>query len=531
MSDLSHKLVEEHDLHLVWDSLLFLIGEADVFHASVLERLHIIETTLKGGSGDAVLLGNAINRRAETSGLAKGLLLLNQVITNLEKRYLLSELQDAQNGILKRLQDLRKTFSVHEEKITAPDQSECIELVNLTGSVREAIDDHYDILRSAVYTLVTDPIGGELTPENSREIKQYYEELLNIREKHNFRHEATSLLYEDWINYIDKNIEQSDLDEIKEIDLEEMGQRYSKSSEHNYNDSNVGDPDDDRQFEQHIEDAKGYSNGLELDVEDKVMTDVSESIDEDVKLANSAETYLSEAHKILPGPDQNMEIREAVDALSGKVGMLDKDLSKTLNEINMRLDMITFGAKEKKITTVYRNESEVLEKLGTTEKRLEDRQKKVEKKLEEYNAGLEFKLKRISRQFDKQISDVIKSEVEISDKIHMFEDQLKNSLPDSDELRALKTSDRRLLLVENQLNQLEKNFTIFKNLLEAKYNQRLEQTEQKYLKLRESLYEDINHLKEQVVETVKRTESRNFEIENAISDKLDEIRTLMFEKK
>lgn len=533
MSDQSKKFVGDDDLHLVWDSLLFLIGEADVFHASVLERLHIIETTLKGDGGDAVLLANAINRRAETSGLAKGLLLLNQVITNSEKRYLLSELQEAQNGILKRLQDLRKTFSVHEEKITAPNLSECNELVKLTSNVRDSIDDHYDILRSAVYTLVADPLGSELSPESSKEVKHYYEEILNLKEKHNFRHEATSLLYDDWINYIDKKIEPSDLDEIKEIDLVELGDKYDTSP------FDYGDSDDTTEPDisgQASTEKAGFNSDLESEVENDLMIDISEEPKEAMDTVNHADTYLSgsrenKTQKSTGNSGKDTDIREAVKDLSGKVVMLDKDLSKTLNEINLRLDMITFGAKEKKITTVYRNESEVLDKLGSTEKRLEDRQKKMEKKLEEYTADFEFKIKRSNRQFDKQISDVVKSEVEVSDKLNKLEELVSTRMLDADQLRAIQASDRRMNLVENQLNQLEKNFTIFKNLLEAKYNQRLEQTEQKYIKLRETLSEDIYLLKEQVVDTVQRTESRNYEIENAISDKLDEIRSLISGKR
>jgi DNA repair exonuclease SbcCD ATPase subunit len=213
------------------------------------------------------------------------------------------------------------------------------------------------------------------------------------------------------------------------------------------------------------------------------------------------------------------------------VVMLDRDLSKTLNDINVRLDMITFGAKEKKITTVYRNESEVLNRLDSTEKRLEDRLKKMEKKLEEYNAELEFKMKRTNRQFDKQISDVIKSEVQLTDKINRLEEMINSGVPDADQKKMLQTSDRRFTLVENQLNQIEKNFSIFKNLLEAKYNQRLEQAEQKYVRMRETLKEDVNHLKEQFIDSVKRTEFKNFEIEEEISNKLDEIRKLISEKK
>jgi hypothetical protein len=522
MNGQANKMVELDDLHLVWDSLLYLIGEADVFHASVLERLHIIETTLKGTGGDAVQLGNAINRRAETSGLAKGLLLLNQVISNPDKRYLLGELQEAQNGILKRLQDLRKTFANQEEKVTAPSQSECNELAGMTNPVREAIDNHYDILRSAVYTLVSDSISVEMNDDQTREVEQYYEELMNIRGRQNFRHEATGILYEDWVNYIETKLKPSQIEEIKEIDLKELGDMYSASME---------DLDEEYQDEAPGLSQESYSgmDHFNFDEDRDVMID--ETSEEIVNRVDIADSYLSGSSETPRNEVQQSELKEAMKDLSGKVVMLDRDLSKTLNDINVRLDMITFGAKEKKITTVYRNESEVLNRLDSTEKRLEDRLKKMEKKLEEYNAELEFKMKRTNRQFDKQISDVIKSEVQLTDKINRLEEMINSGVPDADQKKMLQTSDRRFTLVENQLNQIEKNFSIFKNLLEAKYNQRLEQAEQKYVRMRETLKEDVNHLKEQFIDSVKRTEFKNFEIEEEISNKLDEIRKLISEKK
>jgi hypothetical protein len=515
-------MVDLEDLHLVWDSLLYLIGEADVFHASVLERLHIIETTLKGTGGDAVQLGNAINRRAETSGLAKGLLLLNQVLSNPDKRYLLGELQEAQNGILKRLQDLRKTFANQEEKVTAPSQSECNELAGMTNPVREAIDDHYDILRSAVYTLVSDSVSVEMNDDQTREVEQYYEELMNIRGRQNFRHEATGILYEDWINYIDTKLKPSQIEEIKEIDLKELGDKYSASME---------DPDEEYHEETGSLSQDSYSGMDHFDFEKDQDIMIDETSNEIVNRGDIAESYLSGTAGTPRNKVQQSELQEAMKELSGKVVMLDRDLSKTLNDINVRLDMITFGAKEKKITTVYRNESEVLDRLDSTEKRLEDRLKKMEKKLEEYNADLEFKMKRTNRQFDKQISDVIKSEVQLTDKIDRLEEMITTGVLDADQKKMLQTSDRRFSLVENQLNQIEKNFSIFKNLLEAKYNQRLEQAEQKYVRMRETLKEDVNHLKEQFIDSVKRTEYKNFEIEEEISNKLDEIRKLISGKK
>jgi hypothetical protein len=522
MNGQANKMVELDDLHLVWDSLLYLIGEADVFHASVLERLHIIETTLKGTGGDAVQLGNAINRRAETSGLAKGLLLLNQVLSNPDKRYLLGELQEAQNSILKRLQDLRKTFANQEEKVTAPSQSECNELAGMTNPVRESIDDHYDILRSAVYTLVSDSISVEMNGDQTREVEQYYEELMSIRERQNFRHEATGILYEDWINYIERILNPSHIEEIKEIDLKELGEKYSASLE---------DSDEDYRDETAGMSPESYSgmDPLNFDEDRDIMID--ETSEEIVNRGDIADSYLSGSSETPRDEVQQSELKEAVKELSGKVVMLDRDLSKTLNDINVRLDMITFGAKEKKITTVYRNESEVLDRLDATEKRLDDRLKKMEKKLEEYNADLEFKMKRTNRQFDKQISDVIKSEVQLTDKINRLEEMINSGVLDADQKKMLQTSDRRFTLVENQLNQIEKNFSIFKNLLEAKYNQRLEQAEQKYVRMRETLKEDVNHLKEQFIDSVKRTEFKNFEIEEEISKKLDDIRRLISEKK
>ncbi|MFU8861689.1 MAG: hypothetical protein ACNA8K_14825 [Cyclonatronaceae bacterium] len=517
-------MVDLDDLHLVWDSLLFLIGEADIFHASVLERLHIIETTLKGTGGDAHQLGSAINRRAETSGLAKGLLLLNQVLSNPDKRYLLGELQEAQNSILKRLQDLRKTFANQEEKVTAPSQSECNALADMTNPVREAISDHCDILRSAVYTLVADAVGHNMNDEQTSEVRQYYEELLRIREKQNYRHDATSVLYEDWINYIDSKMKPSDAEEIKEIDLQEMGDKYAASvseSEDNYEDES-GDYNRDSYTESHEP---------EFEREEGVLIDeISKA--EIMNRADIADSYLSSASpETAQKKTSGSELQEAMKELAGKVVMLDQDLSKTLNDINVRLDMITFGAKEKKITTVYRNESEVLDRLNTSEKRLDDRLKKMEKKLEEYNADLEFKMKRTNRQFDKQISDVIKSEVQLTDKIHRLEEMINTGVLDAEQKKLLQTSERRFALLENQLNQVEKNFTIFKNLLEAKYNQRLEQSEQKYIRMRESLKEDVNELKDQFVDSVRRTESKNFEIEEQISRKLDEIKAIFSDKK
>ncbi|MFN2374415.1 MAG: hypothetical protein ABR545_11470 [Cyclonatronaceae bacterium] len=522
MNGQANKMVDLDDLHLVWDSLLYLIGEADVFHASVLERLHIIETTLKGTGGDAVQLGNAINRRAETSGLAKGLLLLNQVLSNPDKRYLLGELQEAQNGILKRLQDLRKTFANQEEKVTAPSQSECNELAGMTNPVREAIDDHCDILRSAVYTLVSDSISVEMNDDQTREVEQYYEELLNIKGSHNFRHEATGILYEDWINYIETKLKPSQIEEIKEIDLKELGDKYSASME---------DPDEDYQDEAAGLSEDSYSGMDHFNFEKDQDIMIDETSDEIVNRGDIADSYLSGTPETPLNKVQQSELQEAMKELSGKVVLLDRDLSKTLNDINVRLDMITFGAKEKKITTVYRNESEVINRLDSTEKRLEDRLKKMEKKLEEYNAELEFKMKRTNRQFDKQISDVIKSEVVLTDKIDRLEEKINTGVLDADQKKMLQTSDRRFSLVENQLNQIEKNFSIFKNLLEAKYNQRLEQAEQKYVKMRETLNEDVNHLKEQFIDSVKRSEFKNFEIEEKISNKLDEIKKLLSEKK
>jgi len=522
MNGQANKLVNLDDLHLVWDSLLFLIGEADVFHASVLERLHIIETTLKGTGGDAVQLGNAINRRAETSGLAKGLLLLNQVLSNPDKRYLLGELQESQNGILKRLQDLRKTFANQEQKVTAPSQSECNELAGMTNPVREAIDDHYDILRSAVYTLVSDSISLEMNEDQAREVEQYYEELIKIRDKQNFRHEATGILYEDWINYIDTKLKPSDVEQIKEIDLKEMGDKYSAL---------MDEPDEDNVDDSGFS-SESYSgmDHFDFETEEDLMIDQT-SEEAIINRGDIADSYLSGTTDSPEKKKHESELQEALKELSGKVVMLDQDLSKTLNDINVRLDMITFGAKEKKITTVYRNESEVIERLNSTEKRLEDRLKKMEKKLEEYNADLEFKMKRTNRQFDKQISDVIKSEVMLTDKIDRLEELIKEGVLDADQKKSLQTSDRRFTLVENQLNQIEKNFSIFKNLLEAKYNQRLEQAEQKYVRMRETLKDDVNNLKEQFIDSVKRTEYKNFEIEEEISNKLDEIRKLISEKK
>lgn len=525
MNGQANKMVEPDDLHLVWDSLLFLIGEADIFHASVLERLHIIETTLKGSGGDALQLGNAINRRAETSGLAKGLLLLNQVLTNPDKRYLLGELQEAQNSILKRLQDLRKTFANQEEKVTAPSQSECNALADMTNPVREAISDHCDILRSAVYTLVADCISHDMNDEQTREVKQYYDELLNIRDKQNYRYDATGVLYEDWINYIDSKLKPSDFEEIKEIDLQEMGDKYAASvniSDEDYQDEN-------KKFSPELS-TDTDSDQPEFDSDQEILVDETSEAGI-MNRGDIADSYLSSSTETSDKKTRGTELHEAMKELSGKVVLLDQDLSRTLNDINLRLDMITFGAKEKKITTVYRNESEVLDKLNASEKRLEDRLKKMEKKLEEYSADLEFKMKRTNRQFDKQISDVIKSEVQLTDKVHRLEEMINTGVLDAEQKKLLQTSERRFSLLENQLNLVEKNFTIFKNLLEAKYNQRLEQAEQKYIRMRESLKEDVNELKEQFVDSVRRTESKNFEIEEQISKKLDEIKAIFSDKK
>jgi hypothetical protein len=522
----ANKSIQPEDLHLVWDSLLYLVGEADIFHASVLERLHIIETTLKGSGGDAHQLSNAINRRAETSGLAKGLLLLNQVLSNPDRRYLLSELQESQNSILKKLQDLRKTFATQEEKITAPSQSECDELVAMTNPVRVAIDDHYDILRSTIYTLVNDSLANELSEDNDRDARHYYDELVSLNERRNFRHEATGMLYEDWISYIENKITPEDQEEIKEIDLDEVGEKYSVMS------SEQEDISDDMMPE-HPDHSRPEPESTSLKGAEDFMVRLSEEDDDEPRHVNRgdmADVYLNAPS----GTDSNRAgqgIHDALTELSGKVVMLDRDLSKTLNDINVRLDMITFGAKEKKITTIYRNESEVLEKLDSTEKKLEDRQKRIEKKLEEYNAELELRIKRANRQFDKQISDVVKSEVELTQKIHNLEELIKAGVPDSEQQKLLHTSERRFSLIENHLNQLEKNFTIFKNLLEAKYNQRIEQTEQKYTKLRDMLTEDVAHIKEQLVESIRLAETRNVEIDEQISEKLDEIKALFGSRK